>query len=45
MQHRWALRFWPDTRAMVADDIGIAPDNPHSQPTRLQSGGATLDVR
>ncbi|MHB8694432.1 MAG: lipase family alpha/beta hydrolase [Solirubrobacteraceae bacterium] len=27
MQPRWALRFWPDTRAMVADDIGIAPDN------------------
>jgi pimeloyl-ACP methyl ester carboxylesterase len=27
MQPRWALRFWPDTRNMVADDIGIAPDN------------------
>ncbi len=27
MQPRWALRFWPDTRAMVADDVGIAPDN------------------
>jgi pimeloyl-ACP methyl ester carboxylesterase len=27
MQPRWALRFWPDTRAMVADDVGLAPDN------------------
>lgn len=27
MQPRWALRFWPDTRAMVADQVGIAPDN------------------
>lgn len=24
---RWALRFWPDTRAMVADHIGLAPTN------------------
>lgn len=24
---RWSLRFWPDTRAMVDDVIGIAPDN------------------
>src|ERR687885_626093 len=22
---RWALRWWPDTRAMVGDYIGIAP--------------------
>jgi triacylglycerol esterase/lipase EstA (alpha/beta hydrolase family) len=24
---RWALRFWPDTRAMVDDHIGLAPTN------------------
>jgi pimeloyl-ACP methyl ester carboxylesterase len=24
---RWALRFWPDTRSMVDDQIGIAPSN------------------
>jgi pimeloyl-ACP methyl ester carboxylesterase len=24
---RWSLRFWPDTRTMVEDVIGIAPDN------------------
>lgn len=24
---RWSLRFWPDTRAMVDDLIGIAPGN------------------
>ena len=27
MRPRWALRFWPDTRAMVADFVGVAPDN------------------
>lgn len=27
MSMRWALRFWPDTRAMVADVIGAAPSN------------------
>lgn len=27
MQPRFALRFWPDTRAMVKDQVGIAPDN------------------
>jgi hypothetical protein len=27
MQPRWALRFWPDTRAMVEDQVGIAPDD------------------
>lgn len=25
MNPRWALRFWPDTRAMVSDLIGMAP--------------------
>lgn len=24
---RWALKFWPDTRAMVEDLIGLAPSN------------------
>jgi pimeloyl-ACP methyl ester carboxylesterase len=24
---RWALRFWPDTRSMVDDQIGLAPSN------------------
>lgn len=27
MVGRWALRFWPDTRAMVADLVGAAPSN------------------
>jgi hypothetical protein len=27
MMPRWALRFWPDTRAMVDDQIGMAPSN------------------
>jgi hypothetical protein len=27
MVGRWALRFWPDTRAMVSDLIGLAPSN------------------
>ncbi len=27
MVPRWALRFWPDTRAMVDDQIGLAPSN------------------
>jgi hypothetical protein len=27
MSPRWALRFWPDTRAMVDDQIGFAPSN------------------
>ncbi|HEX3706532.1 MAG TPA: lipase [Mycobacteriales bacterium] len=27
MVPRWALRFWPDTRAMVDDMIGMAPSN------------------
>ncbi len=27
MSPRWALRFWPDTRAMVADQIGVAPSH------------------
>ena len=27
MLPRWALRFWPDTRAMVGDLVGLAPSN------------------
>ncbi len=27
MLPRWALRFWPDTRALVEDDVGIDPSN------------------
>lgn len=27
MSMRWALRFWPDTRPMVEDVIGLAPSN------------------
>ena len=27
MVPRWAFRFWPDTRAMVDDDIGLAASN------------------
>jgi len=27
MVPRWALRFWPGTRAMVDDQIGLAPSN------------------
>jgi hypothetical protein len=27
MVPRWALRFWPDTRAMVDDVVGLSPSN------------------
>lgn len=27
MRPRWALRFWPDVRPMVADLVSVAPDN------------------
>jgi pimeloyl-ACP methyl ester carboxylesterase len=27
MVTRWALRFWPDTRALVSDVVGAAPSN------------------
>jgi pimeloyl-ACP methyl ester carboxylesterase len=27
MSMRWALRFWPDTRAMVEDIVGLEADN------------------
>jgi pimeloyl-ACP methyl ester carboxylesterase len=31
MVPRWALRFWPDTRAMVDDEIGLSASN-HGTP-------------
>lgn len=31
---RWSLRFWPDTREMVDDVIGIAPSNTGTQLAR-----------
>lgn len=27
MRPRWALRWWPDVRRLVADHVGVAPDN------------------
>jgi triacylglycerol esterase/lipase EstA (alpha/beta hydrolase family) len=27
MSMRWALRFWPDTRSMVSDVVGLEPTN------------------
>jgi hypothetical protein len=27
MLPRWAFRFWPDTRAMVDDEVGLSPSN------------------
>jgi triacylglycerol esterase/lipase EstA (alpha/beta hydrolase family) len=32
---RWALRFWPDTRSMVEEHVGLAPTN---------HGGKGIDV-
>ena len=32
---RWALRFWPDTRAMVDDVIGLAPSNHGTESAQL----------
>ena len=31
MVPRWAFRFWPDTRAMVDDDIGLDASNHGTQ--------------
>jgi lipase (class 2) len=44
MSMRWALRFWPDTRHMVDDVIGIAGDNHGSETdssTQCIAGGCT----
>ncbi len=38
MVGRWALRFWPDTRALVDDVIGFAPSN-HGTTMASQSCG------
>ncbi|WP_354699110.1 hypothetical protein DSM112329_04817 [Paraconexibacter sp. AEG42_29] len=38
MVPRWALRFWPDTRAMVDDVIGFAPSNHGTVMARCQGG-------
>ncbi len=35
MLPRWALRFWPDTRAMVDDLVGLAPSNHGTTQGRL----------
>ena len=39
MVGRWALRFWPDTRAMVADLVGAAPSNHGTDAARSICGG------
>jgi triacylglycerol esterase/lipase EstA (alpha/beta hydrolase family) len=38
MVPRWALRFWPDTRAMVDDVIGFAGSNHGSSQTGVSCG-------
>ncbi|MCW2786544.1 MAG: lipase [Marmoricola sp.] len=38
MSMRWALRFWPDTRAMVDDVIGMAGSNHGSTALSLVKG-------
>jgi hypothetical protein len=39
MVPRWALRFWPDTRAMVDDLVGFAPSNHGTTEARDCAGG------
>ena len=39
MVGRWALRFWPDTRAMVDDLVGAAPSNHGTDIAPLICGG------
>ena len=42
MVPRWALRFWPDTRAMVDDLVGFAPSNHGTTEARdCESGGCS----
>src|SRR5436190_998866 len=38
MVPRWALRFWPDTRQMVDDLIGLAPSNHGTMNARATCG-------
>jgi triacylglycerol esterase/lipase EstA (alpha/beta hydrolase family) len=40
MLPRWPLRFWPDTRAMVDDQIGFAPSNHGTKDAELTCGGS-----
>jgi hypothetical protein len=40
MVPRWALRFWPDTRSMVDDLVGLSPSN-HGT---VDAAGACLPV-
>ncbi len=40
MSPRWALRFWPDTRGMVDDLIGMAPSN-HGTDAGGSGGGSS----
>src|SRR5256714_13141704 len=42
MLGRWALRFWPDTRAMVDDVIGFAPSNHGTTQTQLSCHDSCL---
>lgn len=42
MVPRWALRFWPDTRAMVDDLVGFAPSNHGTTEARdCETGGCS----
>ena len=41
MNPRWALRFWPDTRTMVDDLIGMAPSNHGTTALQTCIPGAT----
>ncbi len=44
MVPRWALRFWPDTRAMVDDVIGFAPSNHGTTQAGLACQGNCLEA-
>jgi triacylglycerol esterase/lipase EstA (alpha/beta hydrolase family) len=44
MSMRWALRFWPDTRVMVDDIIGMAPTNHGTSAGGLCQEGSTSCV-
>jgi hypothetical protein len=44
MVPRWALRFWPDTRAMVDDVIGFAGSNHGTTQAGLACQGSCLEA-
>ncbi len=44
MSPRWALRFWPDTRPMVADQIGMAPSNHGTGGSRCTAGTPCIEA-